>query len=326
MTQMWGREDLVGSSYVGPGWSISAEWLAYLAFPVLALLLRPFLRVHPAANLTLAAAATAPLAIPSFLHGPTDVETSWVLRITCSFIAGVLASCATADLEQTELGRRWGRRLTATSLVAAAVVLLWANWRTGQDLVVSAQHPGRYPAVAVVCWPLLVAGLTLSDTGLAHVLSRDALVYGGRISYCLYLTHALVREIGLGVVWHQPAEAGARAPGVVLLVPVLVAVSFVCAVALHHGVEEPARRRLVRLWSDRRAVEPTPVAPRSSSTAVPTPTAEAATPRRLSPLPGASARPWPLDAPPRPRTASAPGQVTDDMIASAVRPGAAARG
>jgi peptidoglycan/LPS O-acetylase OafA/YrhL len=128
MTQMWGESSLIDVSYVAPGWSISAEWLAYLAFPLLALALRPFLGVHPAVNLVLATAAMSPLALTSFLHGTDDIEMNWVLRIACSFVAGVLASCAVADLEHSERGERWGQRLTAAGLGTAGVVLLWANW------------------------------------------------------------------------------------------------------------------------------------------------------------------------------------------------------
>jgi peptidoglycan/LPS O-acetylase OafA/YrhL len=306
MTQMWGAESLLGTSYVTPGWSISAEWLAYLAFPLLALAVRPLLRAHPAVNLVLATAAMSPLAVTSFLHGTDDVEMHWLLRIACSFTAGMLAACAFADLEVTERGRRWGQPLTLGGLATVGTVLLWAHWRTAQDLLAGG-HVGVYGGVAVLCWPVLITGLALTDGRLTRFLAQDAMVYGGRVSYCLYLTHALVKDIGLGVIWHDASAAGARAPGVVLLVPALVVVSFLSAAALHHGVEEPARRRLVRLWSGRRAVETAPAARRSPSTAVPTPTGKAATARWQSPLPGASARPWPLDAPPRPRTAAPAG-------------------
>jgi hypothetical protein len=175
---------------------------------------------------------------------------------------------------------------------------------------------GVYGGVAVLCWPVLITGLALTDGRRTRFLAQDAMVYGGRVSYCLYLTHALVKDIGLGVIWHDASAAGARAPGVVLLVPALVVVSFLGAAALHHGVEEPARRRLVRLWSGRRAVQTAPTARRPPSTAVPTPTGEAATARWPSPLPGASARPWPLHAPPRPRTAAPAGIPASARLAA----------
>src|SRR3712207_1524401 len=228
MTQMWGESSLVDVSYVAPGWSISAEWLAYLTFPLLALAMRPMLRVHPGLALVLATVAMTPLALTSFLHGTDDVEMNWVLRIACSFVAGILTSCAVARLEGTTRGERWGLRLTTASLVATGVVLLWANWRTGEDLA-SGGEVGKYAAVAVLCWPLLIAGLALTDRGPARFLSREAMVYGGRISYGLYLVHWLVRDIGMAVVMRDPGPAGVHTPGGVLAVPALIAGCLVCA-------------------------------------------------------------------------------------------------
>jgi peptidoglycan/LPS O-acetylase OafA/YrhL len=306
MTQMWGESSLIDVSYVAPGWSISAEWLAYLAFPALALAMRPFLRAHPAVNLVLAAAAMSPLALTAFLHGTDDIEMNWVLRIACSFSAGILASCAVAGLEGTERGERWGRRLTTAGLVVGAVVLLWANWRSGQDLAAGGEV-GKYAAVAALCWPPLIAGLALTDGGPARFLSRDAMVYGGRISYCLYLVHWVVRDVGMAVLGRDPAAPGwgAHTPGGALVVPVLIVLCFVGAAGLHHGVEEPARRRLVRLWGGRRAVDTSTPAQWPPAAAGPASAEDAATSRWPAPGAGALARPWPLDAPPRPR-ASAP--------------------
>src|SRR3712207_8805692 len=42
----------------------------------------------------------------SFLHGADDTEMHWLLRIACSFVAGILAACALAHLEGTERGER----------------------------------------------------------------------------------------------------------------------------------------------------------------------------------------------------------------------------
>jgi peptidoglycan/LPS O-acetylase OafA/YrhL len=316
MTQMWGESSLIDVSYVAPGWSISAEWLAYLAFPLLALAMRSFLRAPAAVNLVLASAAMSPLAVTSFLHGTDDIEMNWVLRIACSFVAGILASCAVADLEDTERGKRWGQRLTAAGLVATVVVLLWANWRHGQDLAAGGEV-GKYAAVAVLCWPVLIAGLALTDGGPARFLSRDAMVYGGRISYCLYLVHWVVRDVGMSVLGQDPVAPGrgAYTPGGALVVPVLIVVCLVLAAGLYHGVEEPARRRLVRLWGGRRAVETAAATARPQSSTGPAPTGDEAA-RRLTPLPNASGRPWPLTVPPQPRPVVPRGLPADAPLAA----------
>lgn len=83
---------------------------------------------------------------------------------------------------------------------------------------------------------------------------------------------------------------------------------------LDHGVEEPARRRLVRVWGARRAVEVTPAVERPRSVAGPIPVAEPSTARWLAPLP--TARPWPLDGPPRPRTVATSGLPADAPLAA----------
>jgi peptidoglycan/LPS O-acetylase OafA/YrhL len=315
MTHMWGESSLIDVSYVAPGWSISAEWLAYLAFPLLALAMRPLLRAHPTLALVLATAAMSPLALTSFLHGTDDIEMNWVLRIACGFVAGILASCAVAQLEGTEHGERWGQRLTTTGLVATGIVLLWANWRNGQDLAAGGEV-GKYAAVAVPCWPVLISGLALTNGGPARLLSRGAMVYGGRISYCLYLVHWVVRDISMAVIMRDPAGAGAQTPGGALAVPVLIAVCLAGAAGLYHGVEEPARRRLVRLWGGRRAVGTAPAAERPQPVAGPIPVAEPSTARWLTPMPNASRRPWPLDVPPRPRTGTPSSLAADAPLAA----------
>jgi hypothetical protein len=92
-------------------------------------------------------------------------------------------------------------------------------------------------------------------------------------------------------------------------------VCLVLAAGLHHGVEEPARRRLVRLWGGRRAVETVPAAVWSQSPTGATPTGDA-TARRLTPPLTASGRPWPLTAPPQSRTEASHGLPADAVLAA----------
>ena len=239
MTQMWGEDDLIGASYLTPGWSISAEWLAYLAFPLLAVLFRRLRRLHPCVNFALAHVAIAPLVVISYRTGPLDSAQNWLLRIACAFTAGMLLALALRDLRTSSLLRAWAARLSWATPLFVVLVCAWATWRAGGDPEVD------FHGVAVVVFPTLIAALAVTDRGAAAWLARPALVYGGRISYCLYLVHFAVLEMVLTVAWQRPESRFQLTPGLALLMPLLILVAFGLSAVLHHAVEEPCQRLLV---------------------------------------------------------------------------------
>ena len=248
MTQVWDEATFERTSYVLPGWSVSAEWLAYLCFPALALALRPLRRL-PAAVLAMASClAMVPLAVIAFRDGVPDGEQSWLLRIVCGFTAGVLAALAFRRIERT--GRLAAIASGATTVLVVWIVgiFLWSNWRRAEEAELLADYSG----VAVVLFPLLLLSLSFADRGIAPLLARPAMVYGGRISYCLYLVHFVVLDVVTTLVF-QKTGAWEFTPGYALAVPAMVVACFLLSAALHHGVEEPARARLVGLLSVRPA-------------------------------------------------------------------------
>jgi peptidoglycan/LPS O-acetylase OafA/YrhL len=263
MTQMWGRQELPGASYVLPGWSISAEWAAYLVFPVLVVVLFRLRRLPAPVLLALAVAVMAPLSLIAVLDGTPDHQQHWGLRIACGFTAGALAALAVRRTERSEQTDRWALATVWTMLFLIAASAYWASWRRGGDW----QH--EYVGVVVVFFPLLVTGLALTDRGPSRWLSSGPLVYGGRISYTLYLVHYVVLDVAVTALW-QDESRGQMTPLLVLAVPGLVVASFIAAAALHHGVEEPARHWLLRLTRGtvpRAARVPVP-APRTPATAL----------------------------------------------------------
>jgi peptidoglycan/LPS O-acetylase OafA/YrhL len=232
MVQMWTSPFLDGASWVGPTWSISAEWLAYLLFPLAAPL---FFRMRglPIALLVAAALALmAPHAGAYLLLGTPYYPWSWAVRILCGFGAGVLTYLAVRRLDSSARTRR-----AASALAVVAPLAIAAGLLTGERVV-----PGS-GGVVIVLFPLLVGALAVADRGPAMVLSSPRAVRGGHLSYALYLVHIPMFE----VYWLALRMVGWLGPDTLLahLAGLAVAIATVPVAALAYRlVEEPARRRM----------------------------------------------------------------------------------
>ncbi|WP_308200715.1 acyltransferase [Klenkia sp. PcliD-1-E] len=243
MTQQWGHAELGGASFVPPGWSVSAEWAAYLAFPLLVLAAGLLRRLPAAVLLVGAVAALAPRAVLAFEQGVPDSEQNWLARLACGFTAGMLTALAVRRAQGWRRGDQVGLVLTWSAVGGIAAGAAWAAWLTWSEG--PSPTPTDHYGVVVVLFPLLVAGLALTARGPARWLSSGSMQYAGRVSYCLYLVHFTVIEAVLSLWWTSPADLGTLHPGLVLAVPGILAGSALLAVGLHHLVEEPARRYLV---------------------------------------------------------------------------------
>lgn len=238
--QMWDHAYLDGASWVGPTWSLSAEWLAYLLFPVAALGFHRLRRLPAWASGAAAVALMTPSAHAYLATGSPYYPYSWLVRIACGFAAGVLICLAV---------RRIRAPRAASAAAAALPVVIALGLVLGERL-----GAGRGGAV-IALFPLLVGALALADRGPAMALARPWAVAGGRISYALYLVHIPMLEV-FWTALQQVRGLGAHTllAHVVGLV-VLVATVGVAAVA-HRHVEEPARRRLLALMRPARHVLP----------------------------------------------------------------------
>jgi peptidoglycan/LPS O-acetylase OafA/YrhL len=240
LVQLWDSPYFDGVSWVGPTWSISAEWLAYLLFPVAALVFHR-LRDLPVALLTAGSLALmTPIAWAYLLTGSPYHPWSWAVRVLCGFGAGVLAQLVVRRLSGTgapsERVRRW-----ASAIVAALPLVVAAGLVAGELM-----GPGRGGAVLVV-FPVLVGALALADRGPAMWLARPSTVRGGHLSYSLYLVHIPMFEVFWVAQEHFPAQLGrSTTTGHALGLTVLLATVPVAAL-LHRVVEEPARLRLGRI-------------------------------------------------------------------------------
>lgn len=234
---LWNEESYDRLTWNGPAWSVSAEALAYLAFPVLALLLFRLDRALRARSLVwLGLGVLLPLMIlgAASLHGPY----MWLIRLAGAFVAGAVAALAVRKVwahVENHPHRSWPTVLTWVS-TAGIIGTLYVTYALDRPAA---------RILAVLFFPLLLIGLSLSRAGLARLLATGPMVFGGRISYSVYLTHmVLVIEPfwALQTRWPEPlADDTVVARIYFALVPVLTCLT---GWLLWRFVEEPAQRRM----------------------------------------------------------------------------------
>ncbi|MGN6610351.1 MAG: acyltransferase family protein [Angustibacter sp.] len=221
MTHAWWNDR---PSFNAPAWSISAEWAAYLAAPVLFVALARLRRRATAALLAagLYAVMLTIFALWALQNG--NVPHAGMLRLATEFGAGALMWRVYRSRPQ------WLGRLTLPLAAALALVVL---------LVPGARH-GYWLAPAL---GLLVLCLALDAGPLARLLSSRPFVFWGEASYSLYMTHVLLApSLHALLPVHLYDRAGW--PQRTLVLAAYAGLLGLAAVAMHRGVEVPARRLL----------------------------------------------------------------------------------
>lgn len=248
LVQLWFQPFFDDSSWDGPAWSISAEWLAYLMFGVLILVVFRVARATRARGLLwLAVAASLPPVLLLLASGHFYTPWSWLPRIVMQFIAGALACAAVRRLQLTDRMRLAGGY--ASVLIAAAIVGILYYFDAHPIPNVSDSSG----VVDLLFVPLVVA-LAIGAGTLPRVLSTRVLVYGGQISFALYMVHELVHTSWLWAA-EQFELTIDGVPGK-FIVAGLLGLAVLAAMVLYHTVEEPARHWMRRMVDVRSADPP----------------------------------------------------------------------
>jgi peptidoglycan/LPS O-acetylase OafA/YrhL len=235
LVQLWVQPFFDGSSWDGPAWSISAEWLAYLLFGALVLVIFRVARATRARGLLgLAVLASLPPVLLLMATGQFYTPWSWLPRIVMQFTAGALACAAVRKLHVTDRTRRGAGYL---SLVLAMVIVGTLYWLDAHPLRTIPDSAGL---VDVLFVPLVVA-LAIGAGTLPGFLGFQPVVYLGHISFSLYMVHELVHTAWNWTVAQFGIRLTPDITGKAVLLG-LLGITVAGAALLYHFVEEPARR------------------------------------------------------------------------------------
>lgn len=239
LVQLWFQPYFDGSSWDGPAWSISAEWLAYLLFGGLVLVIFRMAHATRARSLVwLAFGASLPPVVLLLSSGQFYTPWSWLPRIVMQFIAGALVAAAVIRLRLTDRARL-GAGYVSLLLLAAIVGFVY--------LLDAHPVPGVIDSAGLVdvLFVPLVMTLAMGTGSLPRFLSIRAMVFGGQISFCLYMVHELVHTAWLWAA--EQFDLTLHGMGGKLAVAGLLAGATVLAILLFYVVEEPARRWMRRM-------------------------------------------------------------------------------
>lgn len=245
LVHAWGREGNISWNF--PAWSISVEWFAYLVFPFAALFL---VKVQRPSGMVAGVLAALAFNVVSFLlldwsgYGGKIL----LLRILGEFGAGAF------------LFLLWERRMFAempwhvvTPLAAGAAVLVTS--------IVAHWHYIA-PVVSAPLYVVTILGLAYQSGWLDRFLAHRLCVYGGEVSYALYMTHAVC----LRFLWSYFPTAAYTDESRLVRAGVLLFYAFVVAataVVAYHLIEKPARAAM------RRVIEPPRAAVKHSEEPMP---------------------------------------------------------
>ncbi len=229
-----------------PSWSISAEWFAYVfVFPVAWHVLN-FKAVKPMVWLVLSYSFLLLFLFglaPLFLGGTDPIP-----KVTCEFFAGAM------------LFNTWRRSAAITRACqkfVSPVVIILLLWMC----LVPKENKTLLSLISLL-FPLLLLGLTSEGSAPARFLSLPPILWLGRVSYALYMSHGIIQKLAKILLPSERFQDAALAIRLAIIFGEILAM-LLSATALYYMVEVPSRhylRQFAAFWTSR-SRPPKPINP-----------------------------------------------------------------
>lgn len=234
LIRVWVGSD-IGWNY--PAWSLSAEWLSYVLFPLIASAVAHIASRRRAAIVALVALLSVLEGVGAWLVPSLNNMAHPAVRVLIGFTIGVALYCLFRDRRPSDKAG-WLGVLLLTALIAVTPLIA---------------SPVIRASIGVLLAAAAIYFLAIGSGSAVRFLSSKALDYGGRISFSIYMTHA-ISLIMLGKIFEIDSWTDQPLPLRVAAVAVHIAVAIGAGAAAYHFVEKPAQLYLVR--AGRRSADP----------------------------------------------------------------------
>ena len=156
-----------------PAWSISAEWFAYLLFPLAA---AKVLRASPRSAIILFATSIAALGALIAWHG--DLNIFYDLAVPRSWLGCLMGMCLYRICQTHTLNCLNSGKITWLTLLFCCAIMSLPRW-------------WGYELLAILSLAMLVL-VASKCSGKIFLLNSKPMMYLGEISYSIYLTHGFL--------------------------------------------------------------------------------------------------------------------------------------
>lgn len=213
-------------------WSVSCEWLAYLCFPLVVAMIRP-IKTAKQAIICIAFICVLALLVAGITLSLGDIGTKvmGLVRISSEFTVGAILYRLFKFKPVIDKPKT---RLFSLTVGVVTIAVFCSGWH-----------------LLAVAWTIPFYAWIILAIARGRVappfLSSRAFIYGGKISYSLYLCHGVCLVLAMMFFDPMTFVDAATSTKVVYILSYMSA-SIALTLFSFHFVEEPSRKKLVTWW------------------------------------------------------------------------------